>query len=87
MDLNEARAEIDRVNRELVPLIERRMDAVVEVTRCKREHGLPVYDAERERAVLDAVAASVSNEEYRDAVSKVFQSIMDAAKEFEEAHL
>lgn len=87
MELDEARQIIDRVNAALVPLIEERMDAVVEVTRYKREHGLPVYDAKREQAVLDKVAESVKNAEYEQSVQKVFQAIMDAAKEYEESHL
>lgn len=87
MELDEARQIIDRVNTALVPLIEERMDAVVEVTRYKREHGLPVYDAKREQAVLDKVSASVKNAEYEQSVRKVFQAIMDVAKEYEESHL
>lgn len=55
MDLQDARKVIDEVNTELVPLIERRMDAVVEVTRYKRESGMAVYDAERERLILERV--------------------------------
>lgn len=87
MDLEEARRAIDSVNTQLVPLLEQRMDAVVEVTRYKREHGLPVLDAAREQAVLDRVSQSVQNKEYVPAVRAVFQAIMDAAKEFEAEHL
>lgn len=87
MDLQEAREAIDEVNAELVPLIERRMDAVVEVTRHKRATGMPVYDAERERAVLARVGERVQNPEYRESVRRVFQAIMDVAKEYEESHL
>ena len=87
MDLAEARSIIDEVNTELVPLIERRMDAVVEVTRYKRENGLPVYDAEREKLILERVGERVQNPDYRMSVQKVFQALMDVAKEYEEAHL
>lgn len=87
MQLEEARQIIDRVNMEFVPLIEQRMDAVVEVTRYKREHGLPVYDEAREQAVLDKVSARVQNKDYEESVRKVFQAIMDVAKEYEESHL
>ena len=87
MQLEEARQIIDRVNMELVPLIEQRMGAVVEVTRYKREHGLPVYDEAREQAVFDKVSARVQNKDYEESVRKVFQAIMDVAKEYEESHL
>ena len=87
MDLQEARQVIDEVNTELVPLIERRMDAVIHVTQYKREHGLAVYDAAREAAVLDKVAALSKNPEYAPYIKKIFQAIMDVAKEYEEEHL
>ena len=87
MDLQEARQVIDEVNTELVPLIERRMDAVIHVTQYKREHGLAVYDAAREAAVLDKVAALSKNPEYAAYIKKIFQAIMDVAKEYEEEHL
>lgn len=87
MDLQEARLAIDEVNSQLVPLIERRMDAVIHVTQYKREHDLPVYDARREEIVLDKVGAMVENPDYAPYVKKVFQAIMDVAKEYEEEHL
>ena len=87
MDLQDARKVIDEVNTELVPLIERRMDAVVEVTRYKRESGMAVYDAERERLILERVGGKVQNPEYKASVQKIFQALMDVTKEYEEEHL
>ena len=87
MDLQDARKVIDEVNTELVPLIERRMDAVVEVTRYKRESGMAVYDAERERLILERVGEKVQNPEYTASVQKIFQALMDVTKEYEEEHL
>ena len=51
--LEQARAEIDTVDAQLAALFERRMAAVLQVAEYKRAHGLPVYDAARETAVLD----------------------------------
>ena len=50
--LEQARAEIDTVDAQLAALFERRMAAVLQVAEYKRAHGLPVYDAARETAVL-----------------------------------
>ena len=51
--LEQARAEIDTVDAQLAALFERRMAAVLQVAEYKRAHGLPVYDAARETAVLE----------------------------------
>lgn len=47
--LEQARAEIDTVDAQLAALFERRMAAVLQVAEYKRAHGLPIYDAARER--------------------------------------
>ena len=51
--LEQARAEIDAVDTQLAALFERRMAAVLQVAEYKRAHGLPIYDAARETAVLE----------------------------------
>lgn len=85
--LNEARAKIDEVNTALVPLIERRLDAVCEVLAYKLDHNMNVLDSSRESAVLEAVGAKVQNPDYKDAVLGVFQAIMDVTKQYEKEHL
>ncbi|MCQ2454350.1 MAG: chorismate mutase [Clostridia bacterium] len=52
-DLSQARELIDRADRELAAAFKRRMEASVMVAAYKREHGLPILDAEREKAVLE----------------------------------
>lgn len=87
MNLSEARAEIDAVNVALVPLLERRLDAVCHVMEYKREHNMAVLDSNREAAILEAISEYVQNPEYKEAIKTIFQSIMDVSKEFEQAHL
>ena len=55
--LEQARAEIDEVDAQLAALFERRMAAVLQVAEYKRAHGLPIFDAAREAAVLEKAAA------------------------------
>ena len=57
--LEQARAEIDEVDAQLAALFERRMAAVLQVAEYKRAHGLPIFDAAREAAVLEKAAARI----------------------------
>ena len=59
--LEQARAEIDTVDAQLAALFERRMAAVLQVAEYKRAHGLPIYDAAREAAVLEKSAARIQD--------------------------
>lgn len=62
MNLEEARQKIDSVDKELIKLFEERMNAVCDVARYKKENGLPIYNGQREREVVNKVIAQVPEE-------------------------
>jgi len=77
--LDEARAEIDEIDRELVPLIVRRLEAVCDIAEAKRTSGKAVHDPEREKAILDGVA-NAAGAEFGDEAKTVFETLFDVAK-------
>ena len=60
-DLQEARNEINEVDREMAALFVRRMKAAEAVAAYKRENGLPILDAAREREVIERNAARIDD--------------------------
>lgn len=62
MNLEEARKSIDGIDKELLKLFEKRMEAVSEVARYKKENNLPIYNGQREREVVNKLVADVSPE-------------------------
>ncbi len=74
--LEESRAALDAVDRELVRLFEQRMHIVQEVAAYKQAHGLPVLDRSREGQVLDSRAAMLTDERLKDSVRTLFVQIM-----------
>ena len=85
--LEQARAEIDTVDVQLAALFERRMAAVLQVAEYKRAHGLPIYDAAREAAVLEKAAARIQQPALRPYYKDHIQHMMDIAKQYEAAVL
>ena len=85
--LEQARAEIDTVDAQLAALFERRMAAVLQVAEYKRAHGLPIYDAAREAAVLEKAAARIQQPALRPYYKDHVQHMMDIAKQYEAAAL
>ena len=63
--LQQARAEIDRIDAEMAALFAQRMHAVADVARYKAQTGKPVFDPAREAAVLDQSAARLQDEALR----------------------
>ena len=48
MDLTDFRNQIDEIDQELMALFRRRMETVEQIAAYKEQHGLPVYDPQRE---------------------------------------
>jgi chorismate mutase/prephenate dehydratase len=55
MDLDELRKQIDTIDEELVALLNRRAEVVVEVGRLKSGSGAPIYAPDREKAILEKI--------------------------------
>ena len=51
--LEDARSEINQIDKEMAELFERRMNAVKKVAEYKIEHGIPVLDKSREKQLAD----------------------------------
>lgn len=75
-DLRELRDEIDRIDRQLLPLFIERMELCGAVADYKMENGLPVLDAAREKQVLKEKQALLTKPGYDEAVYEFFSSVM-----------
>ena len=75
-DLNELRAEIDTIDRELGRLFEARMEVVLGVAAYKLANGLPILNAGREQQVLDKCCALLQNKAYSGALCQWMQTTM-----------
>ena len=87
MDLNEIRQQIDTVDNEIVALLEERMKLATRVSAFKQRTGKAIYDPEREQALLDKVAASVTNPEYQEAIVASFSDIMKHSRTYQAGKL
>ncbi len=83
IDLKDSREEIDRIDRQIVELFERRMKVASDVAEYKREIGKPIYDREREQQKLEAVKKLCSNEFNGHAVQEIFQQLMSISRRYQ----
>ena len=84
MDLAEARAEIDQIDKEMAQLFCRRMKAVRAVAAYKQKNGLPILDEAREAAVIEKNAALVEDTELRAYYVQYLQENMKISRRFQE---
>ena len=79
MDLSQYRADIDRIDDQLLRLFVERMEVAAGIAAYKRENGLPVLDERREREKLLRIAEKTP-EELRDYAVSLYSLIFELSR-------
>ena len=82
--LQEARAQINEIDKEMAGLFERRMQAARVIAEYKKEHGLQIYDAQRERAVVERNSAYINDYDIRSFYVTFINDLMTVSKQYQE---
>ncbi|MFB6292622.1 MAG: chorismate mutase [Candidatus Nanohaloarchaea archaeon] len=84
MDLEDYRREIDRLNREIVDAVSRRMNVVEEIGEYKKENDMDVVDEDREEKVRQQFEKLFSREDLEPEKGRELASLLiDMAVEAE----
>ena len=84
-DLADWRARIDEVDRDIVALLNRRAECVLRLAPLKKQAKIGVLDPSREREVHSNLRAANRGPLPPEAVDKIFDCIMAAMRELQEA--
>ncbi len=85
MKLDDYRAEIDTIDRQITKLLEQRLQTVRNIGLCKQAMGKPVLDASRENSKLEALKSRTDEASY-GYIADVFREIMAQSRKFQEEH-
>jgi chorismate mutase len=80
MDISDWRKSIDELDRKLAALLNERAAAVVEIGRLKRDTSLPIYEPDRERAVIANVQQSNKGPLAERDLAQIYERIMDVMR-------
>jgi len=79
-DLNYYRDEIDKIDPQIVELLEKRFNITRQIGEYKAENGKELFCPEREKEKLDGLRVKIGQDEYCDYILDVFGFIMDSSK-------
>ena len=82
MDLQKSRSDISQIDEQIVSLFQKRMAISKEVAKYKKENRLPIYDPERERAILNRVTA-LAGDELADYTGVLYQTMFDVSRSYQ----
>ena len=83
LDLEEIREKIDKLDSQLVKLLEERLEIVQEVAQFKKQTGKRIFDEEREKEVVQKNLKRVKNKELDHYIELILKDIMDSSKEYQ----
>jgi chorismate mutase len=79
-DLQLLRAQIDKLDRQILGLIGRRMQIVTDIKQVKEHHGLEVYQPDREQELVERLVREKSGPLDPEAVRAIWTAIMQQSK-------
>jgi len=79
MDLQELRREIDRIDDELIRLLQKRMDVSANIAKYKKQNNIPVYDPAREQQKLQDLSDNL-NERYKTYIIELYSLIFELSR-------
>ncbi len=86
-ELEEFRRAIDEIDRQILDLLGKRVRVVLQVGEFKRKRHLPIYDPERERAMIERLIQSAPQPLDAETVRRVFERLIDESRRLEQHHV
>lgn len=78
-ELNEIKHDLDSCSRELIKLLEKRLDCAAELMEYKKAHGLPLFSQE-ENICHESLYDDIKNHVYEEELKKIFKHVGKAEK-------
>ena len=82
MDIKEIRKKVDATDEQLAELLAERMTLAADVAAYKKETGMAVYDAQREKEVIERVSRA-AGETFAPYIAEIYETIMKASKDYQ----
>ncbi|MGF0032946.1 prephenate dehydratase [Bariatricus sp. SGI.154] len=81
--LEELRAELDKIDNQIVRLYEQRMNCSEKLGECKISNGIKVFDRQREHNKLQEMASQVSTDFNKKGVQELFEQLMSMSRKMQ----
>lgn len=79
--LEDYRAEIDKIDKELTRLFEKRMDQVIKVAQYKKEHNMEIFQKGREDVVIQKGIDNLQNKDYSEEITRFLNAAMEISRD------
>ena len=84
MDLTQAREKIEDIDKQMAKLFEMRMECSKEIALYKNENNIPIYDATREKTLIEKNRSYIKNDMFKEYYLEFFKGLLDISKKYQE---
>ncbi len=85
--LEDSRKKIDEIDSKLMELFEARMNTVVDVAKYKKEKGLEIFQADREKVVVEKNVNRLLNKDLDIYAEEFLNDLMKVSRKYQSAML
>ena len=79
-DLNSLRNKIDKIDNEIIDLLNDRFNVVKEIGEYKKENNIPVEDKTREEIILQILDTKLSDSPYKEEIKNIYKELFTQYK-------
>lgn len=79
-ELEKLREKIDFVDREIISLLEERINISIDIGILKKENSMAIFDKKREVEVLEKVHDAITNKNLEKYITDIYRSIIEQSK-------
>jgi len=83
MDIEDWREKIDKVDTQILELINKRSEFSIKIGKIKVHNGLPIHSPEREKTIMKRMQKINSGPLSDDGVLRIFERIIDESRKLE----
>ena len=83
MEIDDWRKKIDEINVEILNLLNRRIDYVIEIGKLKKQKGIPLYSAEREDEIFEMLFKANKGLFEEKNIRNIFERIIDESRDIQ----
>lgn len=79
-ELEKLREKIDFVDREIISLLEKRINIAIDIGILKKENSLAIFDEKREVEVLGKVNNTIMNKNFEKYIIDIYKVVIEQSK-------
>lgn len=85
--LKELRSEVDQCDRELAKILEKRLHIIMEIMREKKDLGVPIFNKDREREVIQRIGDYVVSSELKEEIKNIHTHVLRSCRRIQSKKL